>query len=182
MRKHNLFARIRLQDEAQRKIEGIAIPYNELNPLWRDEPDGPQIVFEPGSATTDNDARLTVQHDRLEMVGHVNWEHTPDALRFTSIISKSARGDQVMSDIVDKLITGASVEFIPRTTAEELRNKQEVWIIKNSLVDALSLVDRPRLSGARFEVLESLRKCSDESKPAIVPATDSEVERYGLLL
>ena len=88
-------------------------------------------------------ANLTVQHDRAQPLGLLEWQDDEDALRFRADLTEGARQDQMLKDVRSKLFRGASMEFKP--TKEKLLETDEVkgplFEILAAQVVRLSLVD-----------------------------------------
>ena len=123
------------EGDDSRVVSGIAVRYGDKAKLW-----GWTETIRAGALKLPTKAsNLTMQHDRSLPVGLLEFEDSPDALRFRSELSAGMRQDQALEDIRSGLLRGASLEFIPK--ADIVDSKKETIEITEARVLRLSLVD-----------------------------------------
>ena len=132
-------AELRAEGGDSRVVSGIAVRYGDEARLA-----GFRERIARGALTLPvKKANLTVQHDRAQPLGLLEWQDDEDALRFRAVLTEGARQDQMLKDVDSKLFRGASMEFKP--TKEKLLETDEtlgaLFEIQEAQVIRLSLVD-----------------------------------------
>ena len=129
--------------------------------IW--EP-GAEVEFAPG-------IRLTVGHQRQQVLDKVKWERNETEILFSSRIEEDegdARGRQALADLRLKRYGGASVEFYikPGGYVEERLERQGFLVrISKAVITGLSLVDRtghPRAKVVLRNAEEDRNRISDD--------------------
>ena len=132
-------AELRAEGGNSRVVSGIAVRYGDEARLG-----GFRERIKRGALKLpESKANLTVQHDRAQPLGLLEWQDDEDALRFRAELTDGARQDQMLKDVRSKLFRGASMEFKP--TKEQMIEKDEtegpLFEILEAQVVRLSLVD-----------------------------------------
>ena len=132
-------AELRAEGGASRVVSGIAVRYGDEARV-----SGFRERIKRGALTLPVEkANLTVQHDRAQPLGLLEWQDDEDALRFRTKLTEGPRQDQMLMDVRAELVRGASMEFKP--TKEKLLETDEtlgpLFEILEAKVVRLSLVD-----------------------------------------
>ena len=136
-------------DADKRTVEGIAVRYGATARLrsFRERVRAGALSF-PAAGKQN----LTLQHDRALPIGQLEFEDSPEALRFRATVANGQRADQAISDIKAGLIRGASMEFYPERFQPVDEGGQRVMEITKGRVSRVSLVDVPAYPSSRFAV------------------------------
>ena len=132
-------AELRAEGAGSRVVSGIAVRYGDEARLsgFRER------IARGALKLPERKANLTIQHDRAQPLGLLEWQDDDDALRFRSTLTEGPRQDQMLMDVSAKLVRGASIEFKP--TKEKLIENDEtegpLFEILEAQVIRLSLVD-----------------------------------------
>ena len=132
-------AELRAEGGDSRVVTGVAVRYGDEARLggFRER------IARGALKLPERKANLTIQHDRAQPLGLLEWHDDEDALRFRTELTDGARQDQMLKDVRSKLVRGASIEFKP--TKEKLIEKDEtegpLFEILEAQVIRLSLVD-----------------------------------------
>lgn len=147
-------------NEDLREVSGIAVPWDT------DANIGPYVErFERGSVEPVENVIVLWGHDRAEVIGRITRsEDTENGFEVTATISKTARGDEVMTLVRDGVIKSFSVGFRPVQAREE----DGVTVRERVTLHEVSLVPFPAYEGA--QVLDS-RGASTTTKESTM--TDS---------
>ena len=132
-------ADLRAEGGDSRVVSGIAVRYGDEARLA-----GFRERIARGALTLPaRKANLTLQHDRSQPVGILEWQDDDDALRFRATLTEGPRQDQALLDVRSELLRGASLEFPPPKykTLEIDSEKGPLMEILEAHVLRLSLVD-----------------------------------------
>lgn len=125
-------------DMDSRTVAGIAVRYDDEAMVYGMR----ERILRGALELPTAPANLTLQHDRALPLGLLEWQDDDDAMRFRSTLADGARQDQALRDIASGLLRGASLEFIPRETADAGKDPDEqIMEVKRATVLRLSLVD-----------------------------------------
>lgn len=124
-------------DFGTRTISGVAMPYNEVSPSFRER-------FLPGSLKPVGDVWLDFGHD-VERV--LTWRGAglklidgPDAMRFEAQLPRTPLADQALDEVASGNRRGVSVEFNAHTESREPQTG--VRVIEDASLRGIALVPR----------------------------------------
>lgn len=124
-------------DSETRQLSGIAVPYGEVAPSYRER-------FAKGSVTLDPNALLMWQHDRTEPIGKITSGADSDkGFTFEAFISDTMRGRDAATLAADGVLR-LSVGFIMRDSVQV----DGITEVRDALVKEISLVSFPAYEGA----------------------------------
>lgn len=130
-----------------REITGVVVDYSDVARLpWGEE------RFMPGSITWSENTMLTVQHDRGRALARVGagslvLEDSETALKMRAMMPRTQLGEDILTLVRDRVLTGLSLEFVPTRTRQENR----VAVIEEARMSGLSIVDVPAYSASVIE-------------------------------
>jgi HK97 family phage prohead protease len=129
---------VRLANEENREVTGIAVPYNEVTTIGR-----MKERFSPNSVVTSKLPKLFYNHD--EPIGRVlSLEEQADGLHVTARISDTRSGQDAWQLVKDGVVRSFSVGFIP------VEHSLDGDVVVRSKIDLkeISLVALPAYDGA----------------------------------
>ena len=159
----------------KRMVTGIAVKYGDKAKLW-----GWTEIIKAGALELPTRAsNLTVQHDRSQPLGLIEWEDSPEALRFRCEFPMGDRQDQMLVDVRAGTVRGASIEFAIDKYEEDIPNKTET-VIKGRLIRC-SLVDDGAYPKSKIKANKRAADCGCKDKrleqDALIDAIASRVLR-----
>lgn len=146
-------ATFEVADEELREVTGLAVPYGQVTTVgsYRER-------FERG-AVKDSEAALLF-YGHTEPIGKlVEAEDTEDGWKIRAKISKTPRGDEVMTLLRDGVLTKFSVGFQPI----EERNDNGVVVRTNVRVHEVSVVPLPAYAGAEIQEVRASNTNTQEN-------------------
>ena len=153
---------IRSQNEEERIVSGIAVPYGQEISVG-----GVKEKFERGAISNTNDVKLFWSHQ--EPIGKVlRGEDTDEGYLIEAQISKTPRGDEALTLLHDGVINKMSVGFQPVKD----RKEDDVIVREEVSLREVSLVSFPAYSQA--DVL-SVREETNTEKLEKVMETNNEM-------
>ena len=160
-------AELRAEGGDSRVVSGIAVRYGDEARLA-----GFRERIARGALTLPvKKANLTVQHDRAQPLGLLEWQDDEDALRFRAVLTEGARQDQMLKDVDSKLFRGASMEFKPKR--EKLLETDEIlgalFEIQEAQVIRLSLVDDGAYPQSAIRLRVEPLSAASVITPSVVP-------------
>lgn len=124
-----------------REIVGTVVSYGDTARLpWGEE------RFLPGSITWSENTMLTLQHDRGKALARVGagmvLHDSETSLVMRAVMPRTQMGEDTLTLVRDRVLTGLSLEFLPTRTRQENRTT----VIEEARMTGLSIVDVPAYS------------------------------------
>ena len=124
-----------------REIVGTVVSYGDVAKLpWGEE------RFLPGSITWSENTMLTLQHDRGKALARVGagmvLHDSATSLVMRAVMPRTQMGEDTLTLVRDRVLTGLSLEFLPTRTRQENRTT----VIEAARMTGLSIVDVPAYS------------------------------------
>ena len=124
-----------------REIVGTVVSYGDIAKLpWGEE------RFLPGSITWSENTMLTLQHDRGKALARVGagmvLHDSETSLVMRAVMPRTQMGEDTLTLVRDRVLTGLSLEFLPTRTRQENRTT----VIEAARMTGLSIVDVPAYS------------------------------------
>ena len=142
-------AELRAEDtDGGRVVTGVAIRYDDEAMVWGMR----ERIVRGALELPKGMANLTLQHLREMPLGLLEFQEDDDALRFRTVLTEGPRQDQALLDVRNKLVRGASLEFIPTETKEVGQASDPVMEVKKGRVLRLSLVDDGAYPQSKIEM------------------------------
>lgn len=167
-------------NRAQRRIEVIAVPYNEeglveyRGELWRES-------FDPGAFVgieTRSDPKkvlANIEHDRRRTIGKVInwWPSRPEGLVAEVKVAKTPLGDETLA-LAEEDVVSASIGFAARGRDQQFDRRAMTRRILRAFADHLAFTTVPTYAGASvLNVREGLHPQSAADLPRLTtPALD----------
>ena len=153
-------------DADKRTVEGIVVRYGAIARLR-----GIRERVRVGALSFPNALaqNLTLQHNRERPIGRLEFEDSPDALRFRATLAPGPRADQALMDISSGLLRGASMEFWPKQVQPIMDGAAVIHEIAKGQVSRVSLVDVSAYPSSRFAVRAEDVEDEPEQEIRILP-------------
>ncbi len=156
----------------RREVVGLAVPYNQVtdirtsNGIYKES-------FAPNAIADDVDVPVYLGHDHVSggiAVGTVTEaRNAEDGLHIVTRISKTAKGDKVLADVISGKIKSFSVGFNPL----EHEIADGVTVRTKVALEEVSLVENPAYQGA---VVSEIREQNNKQKVDDEQIMDKETE------
>jgi len=133
-------------DAGRRIITGLAVPW-EIEALVQgaEQP----LRFVRGSLQVDQGTRLLRDHDPHRVVGRPLWDHfvnVPAGLRAGFFVSRTAAGEDVLTDAADGIVDGFSIG----ADLVDAVNVSGALVVRHGIVREVSIVGMPAFATARL--------------------------------